>query len=618
VDALVQLARLGRALPVGNTSVQNAALRKHDELLTAEKHPGILPLMVIQQHIRLRVAAIATRKGFRLGRGKLKPLSSASVTRTARVSKDQHEEGGGKRLPGGGQVGDLVDSVPHSVMLAESGNPALAAKTAWVQLVTDEENVTEILARGPPRCRRIALPERGWKARVVTAMDTREVARGHFLRDVFWPLVEAEPIFCLTSDQEEERISQMRAFDADRICSTDLSAATDHAPFITARAVWMGILRGLMDAGKLDGVIAGQILEEVLGLHLGPHSYDVPEVDSKGNTTGKTNERVTKQGWLMGHPLTWITLSWLHFGVVASTVGTGATVIKGDDALVVSTPDLIDEYLTMLHRVGMVVNRSKTFISRTLGIFCERSYRLVQGRFQPIRDVPLKGIVTPCSENMRTLGRELERLGSKTRSKLVRMIWRNAGRSGLLGKAQKLGIPLALPQELGGLGIPHRNRLPGALRSSRPQASRLLTRVDVPAFWASEAGYSAWQLTTDGLRGFTRDLHRQGALGSSVVLQQRELASYTSAVQLGLCIKAGGAIDVRPATLSHVARRLRIWRSKVRGQVPPHQINPAKWSYARMDGHLAAMAVSGMYRSYWVELTTNWGITLDQMAFADL
>jgi hypothetical protein len=370
--SLAQLARLNRALPIATKTVCDKAIVKHREVLTSDALPAPGALRIIAEFIRTRVYALALAPGFKLGKSQPKALGSASLSSTRSV---------------GGQAADLGEAVPTARIISGTdvqyegtydrygpygyrveygGAPVTAGKLAWQQVCLERPDLGSdvVDVSRLPGARVVALAERGLKARVITAMETNEIVRGHALRDIFWPLVEAEPTFCLSDDREVETMGQLQVAPGDRICSTDMEAATDFAPFITARAVWWGILLGLVDAKVLSRKVAEDVLEEIVQLHLGPH-----RCESDGQEAF-----VSKRGWLMGHPLTWMTLSWLHFGVASSTVGSRSCALKGDDAVVVSSPEYIDQYLTLLERVGMKINRWKTFISKDSAVFCEASY----------------------------------------------------------------------------------------------------------------------------------------------------------------------------------------------------------------------------------------------------
>jgi hypothetical protein len=367
---------------------------------------------------------------------------------------------------------------------------------------------------------------------------------------------------------------------------------------------------GLVDAGLVDLELATEVVEEVMDIHLGPHRI-FPDANGQEGVDPSPFE--SRRGWLMGHPLTWITLSWLHFGVAAATVGSTQIAIKGDDAVAVGSPETIDTYLTYLQRVGMVVNKDKTFISRRHTIFCESTYRYDLGGFVKLADYPCKALVDPSVETLATMQREVTALPRRLRQSVVRAVWRNAHRNGLIQSSLKAGVPLALPRCLGGLGLPHRHGLAGALRTGRLQASRMLTSVtsQEPMF-ASESYRTAWLATTSGLRGYTRDLHQIGELSASVPIDNGTLSRYVSAVQLGQSLGSLGQNPRRAQlpSLEGVGARLRRWRRKHDHCAPPHLINPYSWSWERIDGCLARLALQGMYKTYWVANATEAGITL--------
>jgi hypothetical protein len=245
---------------------------------------------------------------------------------------------------------------------------------------------TDPLAIGSlPRVRATVVVERGAKARVVTAGDSAETVRGHALRDVFWPLLESLPVAFRGEDQEDLMATRVlgKRKEGCIVVSTDLSAATDYAPFELAEAVWTGVFDGLVQRGDLSSAEASYGLREVL-VHLGPHEVAWP-----------TGTGVSRRGWLMGHPLTWLTLNLAHCAILDMVGLLSCAVVKGDDALVYGPSENVRDYLEALEICGFVVNRSKTFFSTDRGVFCERLFR-VGGIAVPT--VPVKRICAPTVE----------------------------------------------------------------------------------------------------------------------------------------------------------------------------------------------------------------------------
>jgi len=584
--ALAQVARLARSLPVADVRTVRQACVKHREVLTSTPLPDPGAIAVMVNAVRNRVAALASEKGFGLGVGRAKPLTSASY-RSARAE--------------GGQSKDVSDGLGVIKYVCEL-NPAAGAAAAWRGVVTDSLEPSE--RRGNlPRARQVGLAERGCKARVITAMETGLTSRGHVLRDVFWPLVEAEPVFALSDESEQAAIQRLKVCSEMRFVSTDLTAATDYAPFVVARAVWQAVTSGLVDAGVMTLHEATDVVEEISEYHLGPHV-----VESK-----VVGEFQTSRGWLMGHPLTWFTLSWLHFGAAALTVGTHGIAIKGDDAVAVGTPDQLDSYMRMLERLGMVINRSKTFVSRRAVVFCERTYTLHKGVFKPLRDISVKTLVAPSTEGLGRLARDIETLNDTTRRRACRIAWRNTAQVGLLTQAKRYGVPLSLPRELGGLGLPRRGGLPSMLSSSRRWASIALTGKVQPKFYASKNSYTAWDYALEQIRTASKTRHSLGLLGFATPIRQSTLGAFAASAQLGIAIAKGAGKRESFPSLKIVGRRFARWRQRVSHCHPPKMIQPALWSWSRLDGMLAACALQGLYGTQETTYIVSSGVTLAEM-----
>lgn len=74
----------------------------------------------------------------------------------------------------------------------------------------------------------------------------------------------------------------------------------------------------------------------------------------------------------MGMPLTWPILSILHYTVAMEVDPTGSFRILGDDLIADWTPVQISIYEDYIQRCGCILNKSKSFLSRSKGVFAEK------------------------------------------------------------------------------------------------------------------------------------------------------------------------------------------------------------------------------------------------------
>lgn len=308
----------------------------------------------------------------------------------------------------------------------------------------------------------------------------------------------------------------------------------------------------------------------------------------------------------MGHPLTWLTLSIAHAAILHMTGLLDHAAVKGDDALVRGSSRDLNRYLVFMELAGFVINDRKTFWSRDAGIFCERGF---DRRFpQPMGAVPVKRVVAPTLERLANLARQIDDLPKNERARYRRAVWRAAGASGLINTARRHAIPIALPRQLGGLGVPHRRGLPGALNSSRRWASARLTQVgsQIPIF-TSMAESLAYEWAYDGTVELTRTLHRRGDLGDCFPMDPVTWGRFISLRSFAVAMVMD-KIHTETTWASYAKNAMRWRRRFLRGQ-PRKLINPSLWSWSRLDGVLARAALAGMYATTWHQLATSRGIT---------
>lgn len=580
-----QLAHISRALPCPSREIVKQSLKDHRRILTSQ--PPIVPrgdLLVIHKVLRERFLSMLQHKRVKLGIAHIPSLGSASFEH--RVSEGgsmnvfiESEEELARKRERGVYIPDQFDRALTSIALD-------AAVNRW-----------ELAARWPPRGKDLpkarvnVVEDRGAKARVVTAMQEAWLVRGHAIADVFRPFLNAEPTFAMTEDDEERIISSMHVEPDELVLSTDLKAATDYGLFITARVVWHAMLSACVQHKEIDAVRAELLLDEICR-HLGPHQL----------VYGRGNKPISKRGWLMGHPLTWMTLSWAHFAAAVSTVGSrpdGNTVfaLKGDDGLIVGKRIELDRYLRRLSAIGFEVNHSKSYTSAKGGVFCETSYRVGRdGRFDRLPTAPVKALLYPSVEALDNLSEKMEKWLSKTQYKVYAKEFNRAYYTSPLAEhARKVGIVAHAPQILGGLGVPHPGGLPGALSKRRVvRALSCIVAGQRPAtsFWSSRQDWSSWTIVRRAA-AFSADTKSLGAFVPMTMSYMGKLCNATAACYAWVRRKS---LPARRPSLAQVAHRFRWWFRKSRSSTPRHLINPKNWTYSRLRYYTQISVLSGMYR----------------------
>jgi len=580
------LSQMGRALAPG-VGVEGLALAKHRDVLVGA--PPVVPPEMLK-NITDFTRAVAARTGA-YGRSCARPQTSASFRRS--------------RAEGGAML-DLRAEHPISRMAlrdakgqrtseAWRGMPTLTANMVW-----REAGLCPLVKDGAlPRVRAVAVPERGFKVRVVTAGEPSEQVRGHVLRDVFWTLLDALPV-CHRGEADENRRAQGvvdSLASGQVLVSTDLTAATDYATFSVAEAVWRGVISGLVERRDLEASEASCALDEIL-VHLGAHRCTWP-----------TGSMETRRGWLMGHPLTWLTLNLAHCALLDQVGLLRRSVVKGDDALVRCTRVEAGEYMLALELAGFKVNKAKTFLSTRSGTFCEKMFTS-RRPFRP--QVPVKRVVPVTPERLGSLALELEALPKKLRQGYVRLAWRSASESGLIEDCRRRGIPLSLPRECGGLGLPHRRGFARSLSTARRWVTHLVTSLgahDVLPLWVARREADAQRSCISGLRELTRVRHSKGQLGAAVPVTEGVLNRFVGIRSFGIGLTA----KPREAsfTLGSVAAQWSKARRALAHAKVPNLINPGKWSRARLRGVLTSYRLAGIYSTDWVTTMTQQGLTLN-------
>jgi hypothetical protein len=166
--------------------------------------------------------------------------------------------------------------------------------------------------------------------------------------------------------------------------SADLSKASDYIQFSVARAVMDGF-REAMGPTYINDTMFDHVLNAIGPMELAPPSEDEREVWRESGLLEKVGE-TTQRGILMGLSLTWPILSVLNMYSASYTLKSDLTrppevrrkpcfTICGDDLGAIWEPERTELYFRKLTDVGLVVNKSKSYRSRSLRvIFVERLF----------------------------------------------------------------------------------------------------------------------------------------------------------------------------------------------------------------------------------------------------
>jgi len=427
--------------------------------------------------------------------------------------------------------------------------------------------------RALPKARALVIPERGCKVRVVTALEAETVIKGHNLRDAIWPILEEDRRFDL--GQSDDPIAGMPVPKGRVVLSADLSRATDVAP------QWLGIQFCLELARTLQ--LSNKWRWAAVAA-FGSYEVSYPK-----------GQRITSSvGWLMGHPLTWAILCLVH-REIAELCGFDDYRIRGDDLLAVGPPESVDKYFNLISRY-FLVNKKKSFVSETGGVFAEETYMVTSGVLTRVTSsmVPkgtLQGDLAafaPCYATYETLPKRR----------------RQAYRHALLAacpeqvKALKGRVPIFLPRVLGGVGIPKRGGV-GAAVAGSVLATKAVTGAGAPAAaWHSRSEYRQRTEILDFCKDVTTVLGREGGLSRHVPLSESALNAWVLRAQLALGSAGWGGDDLRPPSIKSLAADWKAYKERLRNVKPPPHLLGKGWTEQRLRYCITRNELAGAYRSY--------------------
>jgi hypothetical protein len=438
------------------------------------------------------------------------------------------------------------------------------------------------LAKVTPLC------EKGFKVRVVTALETDTVVRGHALRDLIWPFVQSSNIFDIGDDLQFEG-TQIQ--DNELILSADLSRATD--------VVGPGLALGFFEElHRKRGDVFDHKWLELAKDAFGP--YDVRYKDGK--------RLVSSAGWLMGHPATWVVLCLVHYAIADIAGFDGRMRIRGDDLIAVGTQDNIDEYFALMERY-FLINKKKSFVSAHGGVFAERTFvRRGNSICELYHAAPPRGWLYGELAATSNCYSQAEKLTKKFKKSYLSALFSSSSK--LISALQRNRIPLFLPRCIGGVGLPKVTGVSGAVAGSVLVSKMVTGHGSVASAWTSRMGYRRRTGLLDESRSVTMFLHELGALSSCVPMTEEVLShlSLVSDLMMGCTWEDGYdgpngperlLLDqLQPPSISSLGRDWGRFRQRMRGVKPPPHVVGAAWSEQRLSDSIIRQELLGVYWPY--------------------
>jgi hypothetical protein len=510
---LAQLSYLGRSLPEGDILVQNKTVKAHWKSLTRD------PVDEVPDDVRLMVAKL-TRElvgrcddikstydlptpslsgGASLGSNVARGGSGAVLAHHAQAVTeledllddefdfDEEEE---KSLPNQAEAGATIRSFNDVVNIINKDH-----KTLHDAAIISFRSLPDELNGDRPLARQAVIPERGYKARIVTLSNARLVNMAQRVRRWLFTGLRRLPqvVDTLRGDHHAAVQGMVQSFEPFKgldycVLSADLTTASDLLPaslldIISETLRLEGRRRGLQD----DDLLAIQ-------LALGPHRL-VSHIDGQIAYTVK--------GALMGLPLTWIALCLINTAWYLTALKRHGLSIRfgarsphfpfricGDDLLAICPRVVADTYATIVGECGGKISKGKHFVCELspqrsgIGVFLEEHWKFsfVSEKtvvVKHLRCLPLKGI---CG-NTKTGGLVLPEwysvcetfttLSNKAPSHVVRRLL-NLSHPGVMSQIRRVSGYLAgLPWKYGGFGVSeYPTNLPRGYRLSYAMAMR--------------------------------------------------------------------------------------------------------------------------------------------------
>ncbi|AAC98708.1 RNA-dependent RNA polymerase [Saccharomyces 23S RNA narnavirus] len=387
-ERAMQLTFIGRALPYGSPDVERRALASHAATLSipAECHPNYL--VAAEQFAKSWADDNLPRK-FRIYPIAVQESSCMEYSRAQGGLLQSFRKG----FVGYDPAAPSAD--PDDLELAkERGFSRIRA--SWYSTFRYRG---ELKSTNQSLEARVAVvPERGFKARIVTTHSASRVTFGHQFRRYLLQGIRRHPALVDVIGGDHRRA--VETMDGDfgllrpdgRLLSADLTSASDRIPHDLVKA----ILRGIFS--DPDRRPPGTSLADVFDLVLGPYHLHYPD----------GSEVTVRQGILMGLPTTWPLLCLIHLFWVELSDWAPARPnhsrgfvlgesfrICGDDLIAWWRPERIALYNQIAVDCGAQFSAGKHLESKTWGIFTEKVFTVKPVKMKVrVRSEPsLKGYV---------------------------------------------------------------------------------------------------------------------------------------------------------------------------------------------------------------------------------
>ncbi|UHR49680.1 MAG: RNA-dependent RNA polymerase [Sanya cydistomyia duplonotatay narnavirus 1] len=462
--ARAQIARLGRALPPGDKLVAKAALRSYKDIIQTPPPASLDNDQICDEIYYWAKEFVSTRAATVSYNVSWAPNENAASLSFGRAE-------GGRTAELFSDAREILEPLLEFVPLTE-GCPLL--EEAVVETAIEKCKIEDFSADV------MAVAQKGWKSRVLCKFSASHLLPGDIIRRQIWPLIEDEE--WLDADRETN-VTKLNSFlkycrsRSGTCVSSDLSSATDYIPHRIAQALWFGLLEGL-------NVSPDHWSHKYVEKMFSPMDLRFPD----GSTV------TSQRGIHMGTPLSFSTLCLLHrFAVEKSGHRTFPHIVRGDD--LIGLFDRPSEYFEAMKSIGFRINRDKTIVSPRGGVFVEQTllfqrsieqahefesnslyahispHDLTKLARQVITDAkvcddfPLSGLLNPSDDfagsHLRRVGRWYADIAScATRSgRVVRKaaVVCRAFMAKAIKNARDLKVPLHIPLELGGAGIPDKH-----------------------------------------------------------------------------------------------------------------------------------------------------------------
>jgi len=495
-DQRAQIARISRCLPIPPAPIIEQAIRDYQKIVTQSPQP-------VDENLIDELWTFG--KDFARGaKTNLKYHVTWTPNETTSSFNNSRQEGG--------RFTDLIsNSAPLLQFFTEWVQPAKDEPSEFLDTIVYESALLTDEQQEIYHAKVIAVPEPGYKTRVLMKFPAANLVRSDQVRRQLWPLIKKEINFDLDKIPSEKLIQELleKSLHQSGVCiSSDLRNATDYIPHHYAQAVWGGLLSEFDAPDHIRDHITKMFSPIIV------HKDD-------GTTF------ITKRGIQMGTPLSFMTLCLLHSFCVRDSGNNWAPyLIRGDDLIGIFK--YVNLYQESLVKVGFMINKQKTIISNYGGIFTEKTIlfqrtekikrfpkarqettiydlikqnqkytsKMVISSAKRVNDVPTMGLLHPDPQQtvLRSLGQTCGYLKSTLPLNKTKLLMRviSIAQPDVIDVAIKLNLPIHTPQELGGVGIPNKHGV---------------YKLDMGFKLRSKIGYAASH--ADGARNFRHAIRQQ-------------------------------------------------------------------------------------------------------------